>query len=345
MDNIVEYMCKQLDRGYSDENLFCTKEAGGNCIGISGHALNYLLCGFLYHNKPHKSQNCCYRIKWVCEHEKLFPIVVCRSGQDEGQYIGTKATEPGLFDYARIGRQLCYKVAQEPLYLEVEQTSTDSLNKQIRSLEASIHDDYIAIKPKTQQCRKVLLSLAKETKSNADEKVMCSAQNCLLMFFAYDETVTSLSQYLQSEQDMQKCHVVLSFLASYCTFVMGFLPLYQKDALTPEYFRRHFFEAWKIGLGSCLANSVIRQDDGTPSSADSTIPMTSFLSVSEFEDLISSCIRAASYKQRTRLMKRLWQTLGERCDKGDAEVQMQLNKMDQYIAQMRALWPKVYHAS
>lgn len=345
MNNVVKYMCKQLDKRYSDQNLFCTKELGENCIGISGYALNYLLCGFLYHNKPSDSQGISYRIKWVCENERLFPIIMCWDGQNNIQYIGTKAAEPGLFDCAKIGRQQCHKVEQESLYLKLEKTSKDSLNHEILSLESDIHDHYTVLRPKNQQCRKVLLSLVREARSSTQAYNMCSAQNCLLMFFSQEETSAALLQYLQSEQDEQKCRMVLSFLAKYCTFVEEFLPLYQDNMISPEFFRRHFFDYWGIELGTSLANGVIQQDGKSSGTADSFIPVIPFLSVSEFKDLISSCIHAASYKQRIRCIKQLRHALEERCAKDDMEVQKHLDVVDQYISQMQTLRNKGRHAS
>ena len=347
MEKVARYMCLQLDSKYVGQSLFCTKEYGSECIGISGYSLNYLLCGFLNDHRPTDEQ-VQYQIDWRCEGGVLFPIVFRKSGSRNQQYVATKQKEPAYLRYDTIRRTQCLKpLLQDWLYLESESHEANELEEKIKNLESHIQDYFVSPDSSehpghpVHQDQLLLMSLIIGIRSGDWTAEKCAARNCLLLLLAHQITLPSLEKYVRRISNQKTLATVLDFLKKYCDFATGLLLLCEDGKMSPANFQQRFKDHWGLDLNTLLTEKLLTggpEKVGGTDESSIVVPRNPFLTVPQFRDSICRSIYFASYQQQYELMDMISKILRSRCTSSGADDG--LKSIEKYIAKMKQLRQK-----
>lgn len=327
MEEVIKYFCCQADYCYGKCRRFpseplCPVEEGGECVGISGHALNSKTCAFLSYHRPRKSDTL-YEIQWICDEGLLYRQVVVK---DRGPYIGTKVSEPGILTPQAIGRRYCPDREEVRLELQIcERADAQKLTNQA----ALWHDQFPLLPGERNAMRSlVLMTIVDEIQPVGDARILSLASDCLLLFFA-PNTIFSLSDYICQEADAEGRRVALSFLSTYCQFLMDLLPQYPFKKLNVVSFSRCFEKYWEISLSNILRDLTNKSDNVHRQLEP--VPVTGKTFPRMLQETLLECVEAVVYENRTRAVTQIHQKLEELLDKNDSDVRSQLDVIQSYL--------------
>lgn len=327
MEEVVKYFCRQADYHYGAYTGFppvlpCIVKEGGNCVGISGHVLNSKASAFLSYRRPRKPEPR-YEIQWIYDEGVLYPQVIVIG---QGPYIGVRASEPGVLTPQVLGRQCCADREETRLKLQkCERADAQKLMNQA----ALWQDQFPLLKGERNAMRSfVLMAIVEEIQSEASVEVLSSAENSLLLFFAPD-TIFSLEEYICRETSVNGRWAALSFLSTYCKFLMDLLPKCLPDGLNAVLFSRCFETYWGINLIDIFRDLIDKPDNihrqlGEIPDNDKTFPKM-------LQETLSECVNAVVYENRFRAARRIYQKLEEFLDKNDSAVRSQLEVIRCYL--------------